>query len=430
MFDYETLRFIWWLLIGVILVVFMISDGFDMGIGCLLPLVARNDDERRIVINSVGAHWEGNQVWLILAGGALFAAWPRVYAAAFSGFYVAMILVLCSLFFRPLAFDYRGKIADARWRKMWDAGLVIGSLVPPVVFGIAFGNLLLGVPFAFTPQLRVEYLGSFWQLLTPFPLLCGLLSLGMVILQGGVWLQLKTVGVIHLRSQLATKRAALLVMLCFLLAGYWLWVGIDGFVLLAQDANGPSNPLMKLVAVLPGAWMNNFVESPVLWIFPLLGFFCPLLTVMAIYRGRPGWGFLMASLMQFGVIFTAGITLFPFVMPSSVSPISSLTLWDSTSSQLTLSIMLVIVLIFLPIVLLYTLWSYYKMWGRMTTETLRRNENELYIRSRNNVVFTLVRRHFVDVFALHPCVGMAGPASEKLTKVSLMRRISVASGNQ
>ena len=378
MFDYETLRFIWWLLIGVILVVFMISDGFDMGIGCLLPLVARDDDERRIVINSVGAHWEGNQVWLILAGGALFAAWPRVYAAAFSGFYVAMILVLCSLFFRPLAFDYRGKIADARWRKMWDAGLVIGSLVPPVVFGIAFGNLLLGVPFAFTPQLRVEYLGSFWQLLTPFPLLCGLLSLGMVILQGGVWLQLKTVGVIHLRSQLATKRAALLVMLCFLLAGYWLWVGIDGFVLLAQDANGPSNPLMKLVAVLPGAWMNNFVESPVLWIFPLLGFFCPLLTVMAIYRGRPGWGFLMASLMQCGVIFTAGITLFPFVMPSSVSPISSLTLWDSTSSQLTLSIMLVIVLIFLPIVLLYTLWSYYKMWGRMTTETLRRNENELY----------------------------------------------------
>ena len=242
MFDYETLRFIWWLLIGVILVVFMISDGFDMGIGCLLPLVARNDDERRIVINSVGAHWEGNQVWLILAGGALFAAWPRVYAAAFSGFYVAMILVLCSLFFRPLAFDYRGKIADARWRKMWDAGLVIGSLVPPVVFGIAFGNLLLGVPFAFTPQLRVEYLGSFWQLLTPFPLLCGLLSLGMVILQGGVWLQLKTVGVIHLRSQLATKRAALMVMLCFLLAGYWLWVGIDGYVLLAQDANGPSNP--------------------------------------------------------------------------------------------------------------------------------------------------------------------------------------------
>lgn len=185
-----------------------------MGIGCLLPLVARNDDERRIVINSVGAHWEGNRVWLILAGGHYLPPAQSVCSGVFR-LYVAMITVLCSLFFRPLAFDYRGKIADARWRKMWDAGLVIGSLVPPVVFGIAFGNLLLGVPFAFTPQLRVEYLGSFWQLLTPFPLLCGLLSLGMVILQGGVWLQLKTVGVIHLRSQLATKRAALLVMLCF-----------------------------------------------------------------------------------------------------------------------------------------------------------------------------------------------------------------------
>ena len=139
MLDYETLRLIWWLLIGIILVAFMVTDGFDMGVGCLLPLIARNDDERRVLINSVGAHWEGNQVWLILAGGALFAAWPRVYAAAFSGFYVAMILVLCALFFRPLAFDYRGKIANARWRAMWDTGLVIGSLVPPVIFGVAFG---------------------------------------------------------------------------------------------------------------------------------------------------------------------------------------------------------------------------------------------------------------------------------------------------
>ncbi|SUX68357.1 cytochrome d ubiquinol oxidase subunit 2 [Citrobacter braakii] len=185
MLDYETLRLIWWLLIGIILVAFMVTDGFDMGVGCLLPLIARNDDERRVLINSVGAHWEGNQVWLILAGGALFAAWPRVYAAAFSGFYVAMILVLCALFFRPLAFDYRGKIANARWRAMWDTGLVIGSLVPPVIFGVAFGNLFLGVPFVFTPQLHVQYLGTFWELLSPFALLCGALSLMLVIMQGG-----------------------------------------------------------------------------------------------------------------------------------------------------------------------------------------------------------------------------------------------------
>lgn len=378
MFDYETLRFVWWLLIGVILVVFMMTDGFDMGVGCLLPLVTRSDDERRVLLNSIGSHWEGNQVWLILAGGALFAAWPRVYATAFSGLYVAMILVLCALFFRPLAFDYRGKINNKRWRALWDAGLVIGSLVPPLLFGVAFGNLFLGLPFIFTPQMRIEYLGSFWQLCSPFALLCGLLSLCMVIMQGGIWLQLKTEGFLRLRVQSATHFSAVMVMICFLLAGCWLWSSIDGYVLLSQDPNGPSNPLLKEVAVQPGGWVSHFIRTPALLIIPLLGVLCPLLTLFASIRNRPGWGFLLASLSQAGVIFTAGVTLFPFVMPSSMSPVSSLTLWDSTSSQMTLSIMLVIVLIFLPIVLLYTLWSYYKMMGRITPETIRRHDKELY----------------------------------------------------
>lgn len=378
MLDYETLRLIWWLLIGIILVAFMVTDGFDMGVGCLLPLIARNDDERRVLINSVGAHWEGNQVWLILAGGALFAAWPRVYAAAFSGFYVAMILVLCALFFRPLAFDYRGKIVNSRWHALWDTGLVIGSLVPPVIFGVAFGNLFLGVPFAFTSQLHVEYFGSFWQLLSPFALLCGALSLMLVILQGSVWLQLKTDGIIRQRALSATSRSAMLVVLCFLLAGYWLWAGINGFVLLSQNANGPSNPLLKAVTILPGAWMNNFMHTPLLLIIPLLGMLFPMLTLYACTHRRIVWGFLFSSLTQACVIFTAGITLFPFVMPSSTHPLSSLTVWDSTSSQMTLSIMLIIVLIFLPIVLLYTLWSYYKMLGRINSETLRRHHHELY----------------------------------------------------
>ncbi|MBS2140836.1 cytochrome d ubiquinol oxidase subunit II, partial [Escherichia coli] len=213
--------------------------------------------------------------------------------------------------FPPPGLEIRGKNPGGRWAKSGDTGLVNGNLGPPVVFGIAFGNLLLGVPFAFTPQLRVEYLGSFWQLLTPFPLLCGLLSLGMVILQGGVWLQLKTVGVIHLRSQLATKRAALLVMLCFLLAGYWLWVGIDGFVLLAQDANGPSNPLMKLVAVLPGAWINISVESPVVWTSPRLGSFAPLLSVVGVSLGPPGRGFLCGFCCNLAVFVRAALPRSP-----------------------------------------------------------------------------------------------------------------------
>lgn len=145
--DYETLKLIWWMLVGVLLIGFVITDGFDMGAGALLPFLGRSDDERRVIINTVGPHWDGNQVWFITAGGAIFAAWPAVYAAAFSGFYIAMLLVLFALFFRPVGFDYRSKIEDPRWRRTWDWGLFVGGAVPALLFGVAFGNLLLGVPF-------------------------------------------------------------------------------------------------------------------------------------------------------------------------------------------------------------------------------------------------------------------------------------------
>jgi cytochrome d ubiquinol oxidase subunit II len=184
MIDYEVLRFIWWLLIGVLLIGFAVTDGFDMGVGMLTRFLGRNDTERRIMINSIAPHWDGNQVWLITAGGALFAAWPTVYAAAFSGFYVAMILVLASLFFRPVGFDYRSKIEDTRWRNMWDWGIFIGSFVPPLVIGVAFGNLLQGVPFHMDEYMRLYYTGNFFQLLNPFGLLAGIVSVAMILTQG------------------------------------------------------------------------------------------------------------------------------------------------------------------------------------------------------------------------------------------------------
>ena len=173
MFDYETLKIIWWLLVGVLLVGFAIMDGHDMGVGTLLPFVGRSDLERRVVINTVGPHWDGNQVWFITGGGAIFAAWPLVYATAFSGFYWAMLLVLWALFFRPVGFDYRSKIHNSTWRSVWDWGMFIGGFVPPVIFGVAFGNLLQGVPFQFDAYLVSTYTGSFWQLLNPFALLAG-----------------------------------------------------------------------------------------------------------------------------------------------------------------------------------------------------------------------------------------------------------------
>ncbi|MFM0298466.1 MULTISPECIES: cytochrome d ubiquinol oxidase subunit II, partial [Paraburkholderia] len=153
--DYASLKLIWWVLIGVLLIGFALTDGFDMGAAILLPFIGRTDAERRIVVNTVGATWEGNQVWLITAGGAMFAAWPLVYAASFSGFYFAMLLVLFSLFFRPVGFDYRSKREDPRWRSAWDWALFVGGFVPALVFGVAFGNLLQGVPFSFDTDLRV-----------------------------------------------------------------------------------------------------------------------------------------------------------------------------------------------------------------------------------------------------------------------------------
>jgi len=179
--DYEVLKFIWWLLVGVLFIGFAVTDGMDMGVGTLLPFLSKKDEERRVIINTVGPHWDGNQVWLITAGGAIFAAWPAVYGAAFSGFYTAMLLVLFALFFRPVGFDYRSKIGDPSWRNAWDWGLFVGGAVPALIFGVAFGNLLQGVPFHLDDMLRAYYTGSFWGLLNPFALLAGVLSLAMLV---------------------------------------------------------------------------------------------------------------------------------------------------------------------------------------------------------------------------------------------------------
>lgn len=243
MISYELLRFVWWVLVGVLLIGFAVTDGFDMGVGMLSRILGRTDNERRVMINSIAPHWDGNQVWLITAGGALFAAWPMVYAAAFSGFYVAMILVLSSLFFRPIGFDYRSKIADKRWRGMWDLGIFVGSAVPPLVFGVAFGNLLQGVPFHADAYLRLFYTGSFFQLLNPFALLVGVISLTMILTQGATYLQMRTVGELHMRSRAAAQISALVMMVCFVLAGVWVVYGIEGYVVVSTlDHNAASNP--------------------------------------------------------------------------------------------------------------------------------------------------------------------------------------------
>ncbi|HEY0287376.1 MAG TPA: cytochrome d ubiquinol oxidase subunit II [Pseudomonas sp.] len=380
MFDYENLKLIWWVLVGVLLIGFALTDGFDLGAAMLMPFVGRTDSERRVVINTIAPHWDGNQVWLITAGGALFAAWPLVYAASFSGFYWAMLLVLFALFVRPVGFDYRSKLPNTRWRQSWDWGLFVGGLVPSLVFGVAFGNLLLGVPFQFDDTMRSSYQGNFWQLLSPFGLLAGVVSLSMLGMHGGTWLLMRTEGAVAQRSRTAALLMGLVFLLSFIGAGLWLaFGGINGLVITsAFDAGSALNPLAKTVVAGNHGWMNNYAQYPLTLIAPLLGVFGALLALFGA-AGRSGrLAFLGSSLAIAGTLCTAGFALFPFVMPSSLDLASSLTVWDAVSSHKTLIIMLVAAAIFVPLILCYTLWCYAKMWGKVTTSHIDSNPHGLY----------------------------------------------------
>ena len=378
MFDYEMLRLVWWVLVGVLLIGFAITDGFDMGVGALLPFVGKKDVERRVMLNTMGPHWEGNQVWLVTAGGALFAAWPMVYAAAFSGFYIAMILTLMALFFRPVGFKYRSLQEGAQWRTSWDWALFAGSAIPPVIFGVAFGNLLQGVPFSFNQFLMLTYHGNFFGLLNPFGLLAGLVSLFMIVTQGAAWLMMKTEGEVLARSRTAAMIFSLLTLVLFALAGVWV-SGMDGYVIVGAVAtDAVTNPLHKEVVVQAGAWMQNYNLYPWMIAAPVLGLVMSLLTALAAKLGKGWMAFLFSSLAIAGIILTAGFSMFPFVMPSSLEPSQGLTMWDATASFNTLKVMTVVAVVFVPTVLTYTIWTYIKMFGRVSNQHIEDNQQSLY----------------------------------------------------
>ena len=378
MIDYEIVRVIWWVLISVVLIAFVVTDGFDMGVGILLPFIGKTDTERRIMINAIAPHWDGNQVWLITGGAGIFAAWPMAYAVSFSGFYIAMVLVLCALFFRPIGFDYRSKLENSKWRKMWDLAIFLGSFVPALVFGVAFGNLLEGVPFRFDNGYRSFYDGSFFGLLNPFAILAGIVSLMLIVAHGGAWLQMKTSGELYLRARKATQIASVIMLIAFVLAGVWVAYGIHGYeVTSVIDPNGVSNPLNKTVST-DVSWLKNYMNYPILWIIPALGVLLPILTICFSSLNKNGLVFLTSTLTIVCVLFTYGVATFPFIIPSSIMPNASLTIWDATSSQLTLNIMFGVVLIFLPIVLFYTIWCYIKMFGRLDKNHIENNKHSLY----------------------------------------------------
>lgn len=378
MFDYESLRLIWWILIGVLLVGFAVTDGFDMGVAALSPVIGKNDTERRIMLNTIAPHWDGNQVWLITAGGALFAAWPLVYATSFSGFYFAMYATLAALWLRPLALDYRSKIEDPKWRKTWDYALCFSGTVPPIIFGVAFGNLLQGVPFDLNDLMMSKYHGTFFALLNPFALLCGVLALMLFVTQGATWLQMKTTEALHARARNVAQITGLISIVLFVIGGFWVQ-SIEGYVITSTiDTLADSNPLNKEVSLQVGAWMTNFETYPAMWAAPILGVVMPLFAVIASRLERGGFAFLFSSLSNAGVILTAGFAMFPFVMPSSLNPDHSLTMWDSTASELTLGLMTAVAAVMVPVILGYTTWTYYKMFGRLDKKHIEDNDVSAY----------------------------------------------------
>ncbi len=378
-FDYATFKLIWLFLIGFLMIAFAITGGFDLGVGALLPFIGKNDKERRLIINSIGPTWEGNQVWFITAAAAIFAAWPFMYAAIFSSFYFALLIILLALILRPPGFDYRSKISSPGWRQFWDWSLCFSGFVPSVLFGVTFGNLFLGIPFEYDDTFHSYFKGSFLSLLSPFALLTGLLSLSLLLTHASFFLQLKTQHPIQDRAKQTAQIVGLLFLIIFCFTVYWTLYKLPGFqITFIPDINTSFSPLVKQVSMLEGGWIEKFQAYPLAWaawLAPITVILGIILALVFSSYNFAAIAMVFSSLAITSVIVTAGMILFPFILPSSIQPNHSLTIWDAASSHLTLSWMFWAVVIFLPIVLAYTTWVFRVMRGKLSSETTLKSES-------------------------------------------------------
>ncbi|MEO7073107.1 MAG: cytochrome d ubiquinol oxidase subunit II [Rhodanobacter sp.] len=371
--DYATLRVLWWAILGMLLIGFAILDGFDFGVAALLKLLGCNDAERKVLLEGIEPTWEGNQVWFIVAGGATFAAWPMLYAVSFSGMYFAIALVLLALILRPVGFKFRDKITDPRWVSLWDWVLVASGVTVMVVSGVAFGNLFLGVPFAFDEDLRMHWEGGLLNLLHPFALLTGLVSTAMLLAHGACWAALKADHLIAARAVSVARVMTLVFAALYVAAGVWVAYAIPGYAIVGPAlTDGLSNPLYKQVAV-GGSWFASYMRYPWFWSAPLLALMGAV-GVQALIARRDVRASIASSIMVGGTIASAGFALFPFLLPSSLDAHSSLTIGDASSTRPTLLLMLFATSVLMPIVIMYTAWVYRVMRGRITLDRAKGDE--------------------------------------------------------
>jgi cytochrome bd ubiquinol oxidase subunit II len=393
----EVLQILGWLAVGALIFLVAATMGSDFGAGILAKFVGKTDYEKRAIINVVAPTWDGSQVWFIIAGGAIFAIWPQVYATSFSGLYIAILLVLWGLFLRPPAFEYRKKVDSDKWRNFWDWMLVLGSVIPIVVMGVGIGNLYLGFPLHYDDTARLVYgqivngdYQSMWytliMLLTPFALLFGIFALNMALFQGSVYCKLRTEGVLRQRFKEVVNATAVLFIALFIIAGVWLcfkagyqWNPPADMTYYSQAL---TNPFASGEVVRAQTWYANYFNHFWMWIAPLLALVGAFGVIRYNNKDQDWRALICSTLAILGAIFTVGFALFPFVMPSSVESFQySLTIFNSSSSQLSLTGILIAALIILPIIFSYTFFVYKKMWanGRRTSaEEVKQHSHEFY----------------------------------------------------
>jgi len=328
------LNTLWFIFIAILYSGFFVLEGFDFGVGILMPFLGKNDVQRRTIINTIGPHWDGNEVWLITAGGATFAAFPNWYATLFSGFYLPLFIVLVGLIIRGVAFEFRGKDDNPRWRSLWDWCLFAGSLIPTILLPVAFANLVRGIPI----DANMEYVGGFFNLLNPYALLAALALTLLVLLHGASFLSNKTTGEIEQKSRELVR---------------WLWLLVA---------------LMLVIFLVTSFIITGVSSRLTVWVilFPVLGVIAMLAAGYLVRKGRFGYVFLTTCLTVAFFVLTIFSLLYPNVIVSSLNPAWNLTIQNASSSAHTLRLMTIVTLIFLPIVLLYQIWSYWIFRKRLT----------------------------------------------------------------
>lgn len=364
--DYVTLKVIWWGIFGFLVIAFMITGGMDIGVSFLLPIVGRSDQERRLILNSIGPTWEGNQVWLITLGAGLFAIWPIAYGTIFSSMYVAFILVLFMLILRPPGFDYRAKINSQIWRNFWDATLFLSAITLALGFGAVIGNLFTGLPFYFDKDMHEIYQGSFISIITPIALLFAVVNFCMLGLQGALYIQYKLEGDIAIRAKLLAKIFSIGFATTGIFAAISVVLWIPGYEIVSiPDLNTGFAITDKVVKSILSGWAQNYVDHKWLWIFPIIALVATRIAVRLSTKDKPATALFVNSIGIATSCLTVGCALFPFILPSNLSPNHSLTIWDVCSSKLTMGWSLFVTIVFLPIVLAYTIWVYRVMRGKV-----------------------------------------------------------------